>query len=129
MLFHQFQTQDERRAFGGSTFIELQLCRLPAGTSLRRITAVSSIPNWQNDSLYVADIERFFALYGGIFAGAVYNNRRSGPMDLFGINYYPPERLQGIIAAVQTAKPDGYAQLLSWLQGAAKGNGFYILGI
>ena len=29
MLFHTFKSQEERRKFGGSAFIEIQFCNMP----------------------------------------------------------------------------------------------------
>ena len=54
MLFHKFVSQEERRAFGGSDFIELQYCRLPHGSKLRSIISVDAISHWKLDSLYVS---------------------------------------------------------------------------
>ncbi len=44
MLFHTFNSQEERRAFGGSMFIELQFCKLPVGTKDKKIISVDSMP-------------------------------------------------------------------------------------
>ena len=60
MLFHTFNSQEERRAFGGSMFIELQFCKLPVGTKNKKIISVDSIVNWQNDSLYVSNENMFY---------------------------------------------------------------------
>ena len=59
MLFLVFNSQEERREYGGSAFIEMQFCRLPAGTKIKDIVAVRSINNWQNDSLYINDEDVF----------------------------------------------------------------------
>ena len=32
MLFHTFSSQEERRKYGGSAFIEIQYCKLPIRT-------------------------------------------------------------------------------------------------
>ena len=40
MLFHSFNNQDERRASGGSDFLELQFCHLKRGTSIKNIEPV-----------------------------------------------------------------------------------------
>ena len=63
MLFHSFNTQDERRAFGGSDFLELQFCEHKSGTSIKRI--VNKIENWRNDSLYVSgdDMDTFYSFH------------------------------------------------------------------
>ena len=46
MLFHKFKNQEERRAFGGSSFIEIQYCTLFETTDIKVITGVESIKNW-----------------------------------------------------------------------------------
>ena len=55
MLFHIFNSQEERRDYGGSAFVEIQFCKLPSGTATDRLVAVDSINNWQDDSLYIDD--------------------------------------------------------------------------
>ena len=49
-MFHIFNSQEERREYGGSAFIEIQFCRLPRDTSLSEIVDVDSIENWMNDT-------------------------------------------------------------------------------
>lgn len=99
MLFHSFQSQAERREFGGSDFIEIQYCRLPEGTSLREIVSIDAIKHWKDDSLYISgdDMDLFYQSYGDIITGGVYNNEDRGPMDLFGINFYSREQTNEII--------------------------------
>lgn len=53
MLFYSFTSQEERKKFGGSYFIELQYCKLAQGTEIEKIVSVSSIEYWKNDSLYI----------------------------------------------------------------------------
>lgn len=53
MLFHTFHSQEERRKFGGSYFIEFQYCEAAPGTSLEEILSVDAIHMWKNDSLYL----------------------------------------------------------------------------
>lgn len=48
MLFHTFNSQEDRRKYGGSAFIEMQFCVLPAGTGIKNIVAVDKIQNWLN---------------------------------------------------------------------------------
>ena len=81
MLFHSFQSQAERREFGGSDFIEIQYCRLPEGTSLREIVSIDAIKHWKDDSLYISgdDMDLFYQSYGDIITGGVYNNGDRGP--------------------------------------------------
>jgi len=129
MLFHTFRSQEERRAFGGSAYIEMQFCKMKPGTSVKRIVATRSINNWQSDSLYIVDTETFGRDYRSIFACGIYNNLKTGPMDLTGINYYKPDLIDAIIMKVLENKPTDYEILIAWLNKAKKYNGFYILGI
>ena len=118
MLFHSFRSQAERRAFGGSDFIEIQYCRLPEGTSLREIVSIDAIKHWKDDSLYISgdDMDLFYQSYGDIITGGVYNNGDRGPMDLFGINFYSREQTNEIIERLAEEKPPGYQILCRWLQ-------------
>ena len=131
MLFHSFRSQAERRAFGGSDFIEIQYCRLPEGTSIREIVSVDAIKHWKADSLYISgdDMDLFYQSYGDIITGGVYNNRERGPMDLFGINFYSREQTDAIIERLAEEKPPEYQILCSWLQAGKPYGGFYILGV
>lgn len=131
MLFHTFASQAERRQFGGSDFFEIQFCRLPLKTKVETITAVDSIKHWLDDSLYVhGDDEcKFFESYADIFDCGIYNNLETGPIDLFGINYYGPDLIDDFIAKLFEKKPADYETLIEWLNTAKEHNGFYILGI
>ena len=84
-----------------------------------------------NDSLYVHgdDQNKFFSSYGKFFPCGVYSNLESGPMDLWGINYYAPALLDGLIEALLSASPTDAPVLIEWLSQAKSYNGFYILGI
>ena len=53
MLFHTFKSQEERRKFGGSAFIEIQFCNMPFQATMKELVAVNSIQDWKDDSLYV----------------------------------------------------------------------------
>jgi hypothetical protein len=129
MLFHSFNSQDERRDYGGSAFIEIQFCRLPVGTSNKKIVAISNIINWQNDSLYVDCEEEFYREYSSILGFGMYSNLSNGPLDIYGINYYSPSAIVRIIEALNREKPMDYEILLDWLNKAKIYNGFYVLGI
>lgn len=129
MLFHIFNSQKERRDFGGSGFIEIQFCRLPRGTGIKKLTAVESIKNWQNDSLYVSDENAFYREYSNIFDCGIYNNLESGTVDIYGINYYDPVSTDSIIERLIKDKPADYEVLIEWLRRSKAYNGFYILGI
>ncbi len=130
-VFLAFNSQAERRNYGDSGFIEFQFCKLPVNTKLKKIVAIRSIVNWQNDSLYVyvADIDIFTQYYSRIFDCGIYNNRRSGIVDIYGINYYAPSMLDRIIDKLNQEKPTDYETLIGWIDRAKIYNGFYILGI
>jgi hypothetical protein len=121
MLFYQFASQQERRDFGGSDFLEIQYCRLPAGTPDKERTAQKNIRHWQDDSLYVADVELFYQQYGEIFCLT--------PSDLYACRDYAPSRLEEIICSVEQRRPPEAQTLLEWLGRAGAHNGFYLLGI
>lgn len=129
MLFHVFNSQEERREFGDSLFIEIQFCKLPQGTKTKKIVAVNSIKNWQNDSLYISDENAFCREYSSIFDCGIYNNLKSGVVDIYGINYYSPSAVDPIIAKLNKEKPSDYITLVEWLTRAKAYNGFYILGL
>ena len=127
MLFHIFNSQRERREYGGSCFIDLQFCSLPKGTPIE--TLVNSDVHWQDDSLYVDDENKFYKEYSSIFDCGVYNNLSSGTVDVYGLNYYSPEKTDIIIDKLVREKPCDYQVLLDWLEKSKEYNGFYILGI
>lgn len=131
MLFHIFDSQEKRRECGGSAFMEMQFCKLPVGTKLKRIVAANKIPNRQLDSLYIYpdDIDTFYREYSRIFTCGAYNNLKNGEVDIFGVNYYAPEYIDAIIEKINKEKPMDYETLTSWLDNAKEYNGFYILGI
>lgn len=131
MLFHSFHSQAERRELGGSDFIELQYCRLPEGTSIRKIVSVDSIEHWKDDSLYIFgnDMDLFYENYRDIITGGVYNNGDCGPMDLFGINFYSGDQAAEIIERLAEEKPPEHQILCRWLQTGERHLGFYVLGV
>ena len=131
MLFHTFSSQAQRREFGGSYFIELQYCRLARGTEIEAVVSVEAIKHWKDDSLYVYgdDDNAFFSQYGKIFTGGIYNNGKSGTVDLHGINYYSREQTRLIFERVKEMQPPDDQVLLHWLESSEKHNGFYVLGL
>lgn len=131
MLFHTFSSQEERRSFGGSDFLELQFCRLPPQTSLERITAADSIRHWRRDSLYVSgdDDGAFVRAYGGILDCGIYGNLKTGAIDPCGINYYPAACIGPILTKLMEIRPAEYETLAAWLNQAKAHNGFYLLGV
>ena len=130
-VFLSFASREERRAFGGSAFMELQYCKLKTKATLRKILSLRSIPYWQNDGLYIYldDLDVFMMQYTDVFGDGAYSNRKSGSMDEFGITYYSPARLQNIIKKIEQQKPLGYEVILEWLKQGIDYNGFYVLGI
>lgn len=124
-----FNSQEERRRFGGSAFIEIQFCKMPFNTKAKKIVAVNSITHWQNDSLYIDEADKFFQEYSHIFNSGIYHNLKTGIVDIFGINYYAPSLIDPIIEKLQADKPIDYELLIDWLRKAKEYNGFYILGI
>jgi len=129
MLFYKFNNQRERRSFGGSFFIEIQYCTLPESTDIKVITSVGSIKNWQNNSLYVNDENKFFEEYCSILNKGYYNNLKQGIIDIYGINYYTKTETENIKKKLKENKPEDSEALLNWLEDAEKFNGFYVLGI
>ena len=129
MLFLVFNSQEERRKYGGSAFVEMQFCRLPCNTKLSDIVSIDSINHWMNDSLYIPDENEFYTKYSKIFDCGTYNNLENGIMDLYDINYYAPSQIESLINRVRELKPIDYLVLIDWLERAKQYNGFYILGI
>lgn len=132
-MFLSFESQDERRNYGGSCFIELQFCKLPSTTPLRKIVSVRNIEYWKDDSLYVSGNEDafddFYMAYSQIFTDGAYNHLQSGVVDICGINYYNPVLTEAIIQRLLLEKPTDYERLVDWLKKAKSYNGFYILGV
>lgn len=130
-MFYSFASQDERRKFGGSDFIEIQFCRLPHSTKIETIVSGDSLNYWHDDSLYVCgdDVNEFYNEYKCIFDCGVYNNLEIGAVDTYGINYYCPDFIELIITKLMNCKPTDYEILIEWLNKAKEFNGFYILGI
>ena len=131
MLFKIFNSQEERKKYGGSAFIEIQFCRLPMETNIKDIVAVDRICHWQNDSLYVYidNINVFYKEYSRIFNCGIYNNLKKGGIDIYGINYYDLPHIDSMIETLFMEKPVDYETLAEWLNRARAYNGFYILGI
>lgn len=131
MLFHIFNNQDERRAFGGSDFLELQFCQLKRGTNISNIVSVERIDKWRNSSLYMhgSDWELFYKEYKDIFRNGTYNNLECGEIDWSGINYYSPEQVEEMIKVLEEKKPEDYAVVSEWLDKSRDYNGVYILGL
>ena len=110
--------------------LELAYCKLPNKADIKKITSISHIPFNAEDSLCVVFpfIKDFIEQYDDIFTGGTYQNLKTGPVDVCGLNYYNPELTNQIIDKVRTQKPTEYELLLNWLEEAKQYNGFYILG-
>lgn len=130
MYFHTFNSQEERISYGGSAFIEIQFCKFPVGTTIKELVAVHSMDHWQNDSLYIYidDDNVFYQEYSRIFDCGTYNNLKTGPVDICGINYYAPSLIESIIERLDKERPVDYEVLIKWLIKSKSYNGFYILG-
>lgn len=131
MLFLSFSSQEERRKFGGSCFMELQYCRLKKGTKLKKIVSVNAFEHWKNDSLYIRgdDMDEFFAQYSKIFDDGICYNGECGVVDLWGTNYYTLEQTTHLMEILKRDKPKDYQVLLNWLEDVDKYNGFYLFGV
>lgn len=125
MLFYRFDSQEERRRVGGSCFLELQ--NLPAGAPPEEQPA--DLCRWQSNSLYAADENEFYRLYGAIFTGGRYPNGESGAVDLCGVNYYDEAARQRILTRLTLERPPEYEVLAAWLRQGEGGSGFVLLGI
>ncbi len=128
-LFLHFDSNEERRKYGGSAFIELQYFRMHERTLKSKLVDVDKIVNWRNDSLYVYDCTAFLRAYSDIFCDGLYNNGKNGPLDLFGINYYSNSQISEIIKRIESIAPADSQTLLDWLRAGRAYNGIYILGI
>ncbi len=120
-MFLHFENDAERRKYGGSAFIEIQYCELPANISSEKDACAKDLSHWNDKSLYVHmdDMNDFYSDYSAIFFN----------IDLYGINYYSPVLIEQIKTKIEKIKPRDYKKLLRWLQNAASYNGILILGI
>ena len=130
-MFHSFRTQEERRDYGGSAFIEIQFCDMPLKTTAKTLAAGRHIQHWRNDSLYIHadDVDTFCQEYSHIFDCGIYSSMKTGVFDLYGINYYAPALIDPILEKLGKEKPKDHEVLTAWLSHAKAHNGFYILGI
>ena len=126
-MFLRFDSQDERKRYGGTCFIEIQFCTLPEAIPLK--TILSDHEYWRDDSLYVHGDSPIYSEYKDIFGEGIYYNMEKGLFDYYGITYYKAEQIDDIIARANVLKPEGYSILSDWLEEAKEYNGFYILGI
>ncbi len=92
---------------------------MPRKTSVKKTLISRHIRHWKTDSLYIYadDIDTFFRKYGSIFDCGIYNNMKTGTVDLFGINYYTPIMTEAVIEKFDKEKPEDYEVLAAWLFG------------
>lgn len=128
-MFLKFESQEDRRKYGGSCFIELQFCKLPSNTNIARIIKV--FEHWRNDSLYIYDDKQssFWQEYKDIIGFGIHPNMSEGYFDTWGVTYYSPDKIEAIELRLMEHKPEEYEILLSWLEEAKQYNGFYIQGV
>ena len=86
-------------------------------------------PPKQIKSLAFIDIDNFIDNYGDVFNGGVYNNLKTGFIDICGINYYKSELIESFINLIKSKSLPEYEKIVLWLEEALQHNGFYILGI
>ncbi len=129
-MFLKFKSNDERRSYGGSDFLEFQYCTLPKSYSEKRIVN-ADIVFWKESSLYVFgnDFDVFYRDYDEVIGKGLYCNLQEGVLDYYGINYYNREKTVKIIERLKEYQPKDCEILLEWLSAGSDGNGFYILGI
>ncbi len=130
-MFLKFEKKEDRQAYGGTAFVELQYCKLPVDASNKEIVAVDAIKNWDATSLYIYsdEMNAFYSEYKDVLGDGLYHNMKEGTVDLYGINYYNVEKTKNILHKLDTLKPKEYAIFLQWLKDNPHDNGFYILGI
>ena len=130
-MFYTFENKNKAIESSGCPLVELKYCKLKPNTPIRKIVSLRVIKFNAEDSLYftVNDMNEFFDDFENIFNNGIFNNRKQGVVDLFGINYYPPQQLNEIIDKIEKQKPVDYEILLKWLKQGVNYNGFYILGV
>jgi len=126
-MFLQFQSQEERRKYGGSCFIELQFCRAAEDAPVSEL--FRHYDHWQNDSLYVQGDSPLYTVYGEVFGNGLHPNMTESPLDMWGVTYYRRDQIDGIIARAEQRRPEGFEMLTAWLLEAKQYTGFYIFGV
>ena len=128
-LLLKFRSQEERRAYTDACCMEMQVCKYPRGTALREIMDFDRMDFWKNDSLYICEIAEFVRIYGDYTVQGIYGSGARGAVDVYGLNYYPPETVTQMIEQIAADKPAEYETMLRFLREAEQQNGFYILGV
>ena len=127
----KFYTYEEILNIKTSSFLELQYCKSKKGSSIIKIVSVNRIEHKKIDSLYVlfTDITSFQKYYEQVFNCGIYNNLKSGYLDIFGINYYKKALINNLITEIEKNKLPDYETICDWLKKSLEYNGVYILGI
>lgn len=130
-MFQKFGSNEERRAFGGSCFIEIQYCRFPVGNDPEKIVSIDAIVHWDLTSLYICDeaMDKFCIEYKDILNNGLYSNMEEGVVDSWGINYYDERKSKVLMERLRTNKPQRFEMFFKWLEENPYHNGFYILGV
>ncbi len=110
----------------GGDWVELQYCFLPEHTPLHKRLSLNRLVFGQIGSLYAEGFS-FCNAYAACLGDGVYANLKSGPLDLCGVNYYPPTAVAPIVERILAEKPPEYETVVRWLEKAARG--FYVMGI
>ena len=128
-MFLKFDSQEDRRKYGGSCFIEIQFCKLPSGKKIESI--IKGYDHWQNDSLYIYDTDHsaFYLIYKDIIGYGIHPNMSEGYFDTWGVTYYDFNMIEAIEERLKEYKPEEYEILFKWLEEAKQYNGFFILGV
>ena len=89
-LFKRFED------INGTTYIEIQYCKLTRDCELKKIVKVENIKHWEKDSLYIEmdSINEFNDTYNDIIGFGIYNNLKEGYYDESGITYYSPNKIK-----------------------------------
>ena len=132
-MFVKFNSKGERRRLydNSTAFIELQYCKTPKKTKVKKILSIRHAKYWENDSLYiyVDNIDLFVEYYGKILNDCTYDNPKERLFDINGYHYYNENDVEKIINKIIEEKPKDYDKFLKWLEVAKLYNGFYFVGI
>jgi len=132
-MFLKFKTKEDRKSLytDSTAFIELQYCKMPKNSKIRKMLSLKHAKYCEIDSLYIHfdDFDLFLDNYAEILNNTTYNNLGKGPFDMYGYNYYEPSQVIKIIDRIKKIKPVNFNEMLKWLEESQNYNGFYIIGI
>lgn len=84
-MFLKFESQDERRKYGGSCFVVFQFCMMPEETQLERVFHFCD--HWRDDSLYVDEDSPLHSTYKEILGTGIHPNMSEGYFDYYGVTF------------------------------------------